>query len=116
MTFTLNIGTDRNGKPSNAFKTEQEVFSWAHNNGLEVVSQRWAQSEPIGDWPAELILVVKLSGMIPLGQVARLCSITDQHAIAVYDHSRLSGRLVWSDNLPEDNERFPFNADYFHEA
>ncbi len=67
MTFTLNIGTDRNGKPSNAFKTEQEVFSWAYGNGLEVVSQRWAQSEPIGEWPAELILVVKLSGMIPLG-------------------------------------------------
>ncbi len=116
MTFTLNIGTDRNGKPSNAFKTEQEVFSWAHGNGLEVVSQRWAQSEPIGGWPAELILVVKLSGMIPLGEVARLCSITDQHAIAVFDHSRLSGQLVWAIDLPENAERFPFNAEYFHEA
>ena len=113
MPFIINVGTDRNGaEPTNALKTEQEVFSVFHEH---ITGVSWATSPAIGDWPAERILVAKLDCvLLPIDAVKRLCELTHQHAIAVWDCDNEVGRLVWSDIAPEHVERFTFDREYFH--
>ena len=115
MAFILNVGTDRNGiEPTNALKTDQQVFSLFHKN---ITGVTWATSPAIGEWPAERILVAKLDcKLIPVDAIKRLCELTHQHAIAVWDCDNEVGRLVWGDNIPEGIERFPFDKSYFHMA
>ena len=111
--LTLNIGTDRNGKePTNAFKTEQQVFKAL---GKNIVSVKWVTSEPIGEWPAERVLVVKVDcNLLEAGALNRLADDTCQHAIAAYCHEFELGVLVWGDDCPDDVERYPFDISYFH--
>ncbi len=112
---TLNVGTDRNnGEPTNLFKTEQQIFAWAAKHGLEIHASQLCESPAIGDWEAENVWSVKVEHLIPRGGIAELCEITGQDAIACYDHSRKAGFIVWNESLPEDTERFEFNAEYFH--
>ncbi len=114
MTFTLNIGTDRNGiEPVNAFKTEQQVFAVF---GEHIVSVKWATSDPIGDWPAERVMVVQLDcKLLSVDTLAKLCDDTCQHAIAVWDSGSKSGQLVWGNNVPDNVERYAFDKTYFHD-
>ena len=112
--ITINVGTDRNGKePTNAFKTEQQVFKAL---GKNIVRVKWETSEPVGDWPAERVMVVQLqsNSHLPFGTIRKLSEGTCQHAIAVYCHGCESGGLVWGDDCPDDIERDPFDASYFH--
>ena len=110
--ITLNIGTDRNGKePTNAFKTEQQVFKAF---GKNIVNVKWAISEPIGGWPAERVMIVQLDyKLLEVGALNRLADDTCQHSIAAYFHESKSGILAWGDNCPDDVERDAFDVSYF---
>ena len=113
--ITLNIGTDRNGiEPTNAFKTEQQVFAAL---GKHITRVKWATSEPIGDWPAERIMIVQVDcKLLAVDTLNKLSDDTCQHAIAAYCHDWESGVLVWGNNCPDSVEREPFDVSYFHFA
>ena len=111
--FTINIGTDRNNiEPTNAFRTEQQVFAAL---GKHITRIKWAESDAIGDWPAERVLVVKLDcKLLSVDTLVKLCGDACQHSIAVWDHTNESGSLVWGNNVPDSVERYPFDKSYFH--
>ena len=112
--LTLNIGTDRNGNgETNPDQTRMELYRWASRLGGKV-SHQWAISPAIGDWPSEDVLVARVNfpSIVSIDSIRELCDITQQHSIAVM-HGQ-GGRMVWSDNAPEDTERFGFDLNYFH--